>query len=103
MLDSAIVPHQEVANAPSVPVHVLRLGHLHRQKVQQFSALSFRNVKNPRCISFANTDAFTAGDRVVPNDRVHCILRIFVLFLVVGEALSEAKFMPFGRTSHCSC
>ena len=92
MLNSTIVPHQQVANAPSVPVHVLRFGHLRKQEVQQSSALSFRNVKNPCCISFANIDAFAAGDRMGPNDRVHCIPRIFVLSLVVGEARSDAEF-----------
>jgi hypothetical protein len=36
VLDSAIVPHQQVANVPFVPVHVLRLRHLRKQEVQQF-------------------------------------------------------------------
>ena len=91
MLDSTIVPHQEVANAPFVPVHVLRLRHLRKQEVQQFSALSFRNVENLCCIAFANIDAFAAGDRVGSNYRMHCIPGIFVLFLFVGEARANAK------------
>jgi hypothetical protein len=46
----------------------------------------------PRGIAFANIDASAAGNRVGPNHRVHCILRIFVLSLVVGQARPHTEF-----------
>src|SRR5437016_7120279 len=70
MLDHAVVPHQEIANAPVVPVAEFRSRDEFTQFLDEGQALLVRHAANADTLTFAHVYSLASGHGMGPNYRM---------------------------------
>ena len=68
MLGHAVVPHQQVSEAPLMPVAELRPGDHVAELLDERQALLVRHAANPDAFALAHINGFSPGDGVRPYD-----------------------------------
>src|SRR3982074_1579966 len=76
MLSHAVVPHQQVSEAPLMPVAKLRPRDYVRELLDEGEALLVRYSANPDALAFAHVNGFSSGDGVCSYDGLLDVLGV---------------------------
>ena len=93
MLGHAVVPHQEIADPPAVPVAELRPRDELAQFLDERQALFVCHAANPDALAFAHVDRLAAGDGMRPDDGV---LDVRHVLHQIGELAAGGIFLRPG-------
>src|SRR4051812_5980009 len=96
MLGHAVVPHQEIADAPVVPVAELRSCNEFTKFLDDGQAFLVRHAANADTLAFTHVDGLASGYGMGPDDRMLDVRHVLDR---IGELAAESVFLGPGAVN----